>query len=71
MQEMFEPRRAFRACMAGGQGARSDPLAGASRRLLDALLRRRWWYWVLRNLRESSGDLGKKPPFPFRSRPPS
>ncbi|MCS7305253.1 MAG: hypothetical protein NZ602_09135 [Thermoguttaceae bacterium] len=36
--------------MAGHQGARSDPFPGASSRLLDALLRRRWWYRLHQNL---------------------
>ncbi|HOM16329.1 MAG TPA: hypothetical protein PLQ00_03330 [Thermoguttaceae bacterium] len=71
MREIVGRLRAFWRSMAVHRGARSDPLAGASRRLLDALLSRRRWNWVHWYLRDVSGEWWGYSPYPYRSRPPS
>ncbi len=71
MQEIRKLWRGFRPWGAGRLGARSDPSAGASSRLLDALLRRRWWTWVLQNLRTAAHHGKLALPYPFRGGPPS
>jgi len=71
MREIVGPLRAFWRSLAVHRGARSDPFAGASSRLLDALLSRRRWNWVHRYLREQPRKWWEYWPYPYRSRPPS